>query len=62
MQEKRIQFYDSLGAEGMDYLRHLFRYLGDEHLDKKKTPLPDRDDWTLVPCDPDTTPQQMNSA
>jgi Ulp1 protease family, C-terminal catalytic domain len=60
MQLKRIQFFDSLGADGMEYMEHLFRYLQDEHLDKKKGPLPDADEWKLIPCDPSETPQQLN--
>jgi sentrin-specific protease 1 len=60
MQEKRIQFYDSLGADGKDYLRHLLRYLQDDHKDKKNVPLPDPKSWKLVSCDRETTPQQPN--
>jgi sentrin-specific protease 1 len=60
MQEKRIQFYDSLGADGKDYLRHLLRYLKDDHKDKKNVPLPDPKSWKLVSCDRETTPQQPN--
>ena len=39
MQEHRIQFYDSFGSNGWNYLQHIFSYLQDEHLDKKKKPL-----------------------
>lgn len=60
MQEKRIQFYDSMGDAGDDYLRHMFRFLQDEHMDKKKQPLPDADSWQLVTCTNDT-PRQRNS-
>lgn len=59
MEEKRIQFYDSMGDPGEDYLQHFFRYLKDEHMDKKKIPLPEADSWKLVPCTNDT-PQQRN--
>jgi len=59
MQAKRIQFYDSMGGRGESYLQDLFRYLQDEHLDKKKCPLPDLDEWKLVTCTPDT-PRQKN--
>jgi sentrin-specific protease 1 len=55
--EKRIQFYDSYGGH---YVRDLFRYLQDEHLDKKGTPLPDIDSWTIVGTTPRDTPQQRN--
>jgi len=41
MQPKRIQFYDSMGSGGENYLLDLFRYLQDEHQDKKGCPLPD---------------------
>lgn len=59
MQEKRIQFYDSLGDPGRDYLEHLFRYVQDEHMDKKKKPLPDADQWEMVECT-SSTPRQLN--
>jgi sentrin-specific protease 1 len=59
MQEKRIQFYDSMGSSGKEYLEAIFRYIQDEHQDKKKAPLPDKDQWTLVPCTRET-PRQRN--
>lgn len=63
MEEQRIQFYDSMGGNGMHYLRDLLRYLQDEHHAKKKgsgtPPLPTADTWTLVPCTRDT-PRQLN--
>ena len=43
----------------MQFLHALFRYIQDEHKDKKKAPLPDADQWQLVPCTHDT-PQQEN--
>ena len=36
IQEKRIQFYDSFGSPGTHYLEIIFRYLQEEHWDKKK--------------------------
>lgn len=54
-----FRFYDSFGGDGMEYLQHVFRYIQDEHLDKKKSPLPDIDEWKLVPCTNDT-PRQGN--
>jgi len=48
MQEKRIQMYDSLGGSGRLYIDALFKYIQDEHQDKKKVPLPDIDEWKLV--------------
>lgn len=61
VQEKRLQFYDSLGGDGSEYLEFLFRYVQDEHLDKKKQPLPDVREWQLIPCQEDT-PRQLNGA
>jgi len=59
MQEKRIQFFDSMCGSGIEYLEALFRYIKDEHKAKKGSPLPDEDEWELVECRPDT-PQQEN--
>jgi len=59
MQEKRIQYYDSLGNPGRKYLHCILEYLQDEHLDKKKCPIPDLDQWDLVCCTLDT-PRQHN--
>jgi sentrin-specific protease 1 len=59
IQEKRIQFYDSMGDDGMMYLEALFQYVKDEHQDKKGSPLPDQDQWRLVACTRDT-PRQLN--
>jgi len=59
MQEKRIQFYDSFGSDGMDYIECIFQYIQDEHQSKKSSPLPGQGDWSLVPCD-DKTPHQLN--
>jgi hypothetical protein len=61
MQDKKIRFYDSLGDSGRDYLEALFRYIKDEHKDKKKCDLTDVDDWELIPCTRDT-PRQHNGA
>jgi hypothetical protein len=59
MKEKRIQAYDSMGSSGRRYLDAIFRYINDEHIDKKKQPLPDKDQWVLVETARDT-PQQRN--
>ena len=59
MTEKRIQVYDSMGSSGRRYLDAIFRYLDDEHMDKKKERLPDKDEWVLVETTRDT-PQQRN--
>lgn len=59
MQQKRIQFYDSFGDSGRDWMEHVFQYIKDEHMDKKKSPLPDEDEWQLIPC-VRGTPRQLN--
>lgn len=59
MQEKRIQFYDAKGSSGESYLRHVFQYIQDEHLDKKGKQLQNPEEWALIPCD-SNTPQQEN--
>jgi sentrin-specific protease 1 len=59
MAKKKIQIFDSLGSSGQIYLEALFRYLQDEHVDKKKKPLPDQDQWELIPTTSDT-PRQRN--
>eukprot|EP00934_Nitzschia_sp_Nitz4_P005502 Nitzschia sp. Nitz4//scaffold3_size479765//115325//117029//NITZ4_000049-RA/size479765-augustus-gene-0.28-mRNA-1//-1//CDS//3329550605//5492//frame0 len=59
MTEKRIEVFDSMGGSLEVYLDAIFQYLQDDHLDKKKTPLPDIDQWTIVPCQ-ESTPRQRN--
>ena len=59
MQEKRIQMFDSLGGKGLMYLEAIFKYLQDEHVDKKRSPLPDAEEWKLIPTRPET-PRQHN--
>jgi sentrin-specific protease 1 len=59
MKKKRIEIFDSMGSNGNRYLDALFNYIQDEHMDKKKTPLPDTDSWHLVPTQRDT-PRQTN--
>lgn len=54
MQEKRIQIYDSMGGRDNRTWTIFFNYLQDEHGDKKECPLPDADQWQLVPCTLDT--------
>jgi sentrin-specific protease 1 len=49
MQEKRIQFYDSMGGDGYHYTQGLMRYLKDEWASKRgKAELPDADKWCIV--------------
>ena len=59
MQEKRIQFYDSSGRDGMNYLEGIMNYLKDEWRAKKDSQLPESDRWKLV-NNTDDTPQQEN--
>jgi Ulp1 family protease len=59
VQKKMIQFFDSMGGKGIDYLDHIFHYIQDVHQDKKPSPLPDVQDWSLIQCTP-ATPKQTN--
>ena len=59
MQEKRIQMYDPMGSKAGYYLEAIFKYLLDEHKDKKKEEMPDSHEWVLVPTT-DETPRQKN--
>ena len=59
MEEKRIQYYDSMGGDGYEYSGALFRYLKDEWSDKKGGQLPDADKWTIVGA-VEGIPQQEN--
>jgi len=59
MQDKKIQFYDSMGGSGTQYLNALLQYFKDEHQAKHSAPLPDEDQWELLPC-ADDVPQQRN--
>ena len=59
MKKKRIEIFDSMGSDGVPYLEALFSYIQDEHMDKKKIPLPDIDAWKLIPTQPET-PRQKN--
>jgi hypothetical protein len=52
----QLYHYQSIG---ITCLQNIFRYLQDEHLDKKKTPLPNANCWQLIPCQ-SGTPQQQN--
>jgi hypothetical protein len=60
MEEKRIQYYDSLGSDGYGYTKGLMRYLEDEWAAKKGGgELPDKDQWTIVGGE-DSVPHQEN--
>jgi sentrin-specific protease 1 len=43
----------------MSYLQSIFQYIKDEHEDKMKSPLPEADQWLLIPTQRDT-PGQRN--
>ena len=58
MQEKRIQFYDSMHGAGKYYLDGLMQYLKDEWQAKKGGDLPDADKWMLLECQPDLPLQE----
>ena len=56
-----IRSYDSWNdPEHDNHLESVFRYLQDEHMERKGFPLSDRATWTFIPCTADT-PQQDNS-
>jgi sentrin-specific protease 1 len=59
MTKKKIYMYDSMGSNGMHYLKSLFQYIQDEHMAKKGVPLPDVDKWELIGHQPGT-PCQRN--
>ncbi|KAL9184884.1 hypothetical protein ACHAXT_002661 [Thalassiosira profunda] len=58
MEQKRIQYYDSMGGTIDAKLLGLMQYLRDEHKEKKESEL-DISEWRLVRCTSDT-PQQRN--
>jgi sentrin-specific protease 1 len=58
IQEKKIQYYDSMSGSGMSTLKILKRYLVEEKDNKMKEKL-DPAEWTLVPTE-NGTPQQNN--
>ena len=59
MEEKRIQYYDSMGGTDRVKLEGLLQYLKDEWKAKKKGGELDVSEWTLVNCTRDT-PRQRN--
>jgi len=60
IRERRIAYYDSMGGAGRRYVDGLFRYIKDEHQDKKNCPLPDADEWRLEYGTHSVCPQQEN--
>jgi len=59
MQEKRIQFYDSMRGDGYHYSDGLLQYLKDEWAAKKGGELPDADKWRIVGAETGI-PRQLN--
>mmetsp|Transcript_36621 Transcript_36621/g.79758 ORF Transcript_36621/g.79758 Transcript_36621/m.79758 type:complete len:645 (+) Transcript_36621:548-2482(+) len=59
MSDRRIQYFDSMGGRGEEYLKAVLSYLKQEHEAKKGRPLPRADEWNLVCCTTDT-PRQVN--
>ena len=60
MTKKEIQGYDSMHGSCSLYLDSLLQYLKDEHLQKKKTPLPLDFEWKVIDTKPNETPRQLN--
>ena len=58
MEEKKIQYFDSLGRTDRVKLNGLLQYLKDEYKAKKGGEM-DASEWELVPCTRDT-PRQKN--
>uniref|UniRef100_H2Y7Z9 Ubiquitin-like protease family profile domain-containing protein n=1 Tax=Ciona savignyi TaxID=51511 RepID=H2Y7Z9_CIOSA len=61
LNEKRLEYYDSMGATNDECLEILKSYLVDEHLDKKKAGF-DVSDWKCCNMPPSEIPQQMNGS
>jgi len=59
MQEKRIQFYDSMRGDGYHYSDGLLKYLKDEWAAKKGGELPDAEKWRVVGAET-VVPRQNN--
>jgi sentrin-specific protease 1 len=51
-----------MAGPGKVYVDALFRYLQEDHQDKKGCPMPDTDQWTLQTCLRNETPQQFNGS
>ena len=61
MQNKKIQYFDSMSGSGTNYVQGLFQYLQDEWKAKKGAEMPDLDQWELVyGHEGDNIPQQHN--
>ena len=61
MQERIIQYYDSLGSTNQYYVNSVLKYLVREHLDKKNQQLPQELPWQVHPESPPNYPKQDNN-
>ena len=61
MQEKEVEFLDSLGDRGIDYAEAVFKLLRCHHFATKgKVDLPDLEKWQLIPSRKLEVPSQDN--
>lgn len=60
MQQNQIQYEDPFHGDGKAWVETFFRYLEDEHMDKKKIPLPNKESWKLITCKSDCPKQENN--
>ena len=57
---RTVSYYDSMGDDGDEYTGSVFRYLCDEHVNKRGgTELADSEEWKILGCSKDT-PRQEN--
>eukprot|EP01083_Nonionella_stella_P071146 190932_1 len=61
MQEKRIQYFDSMRGDGYMYSEGLLRYIMDEWKAKKGGSFPDADKWKIIGNKEDVPTQQNGS-
>mmetsp|Transcript_25525 Transcript_25525/g.61786 ORF Transcript_25525/g.61786 Transcript_25525/m.61786 type:complete len:499 (-) Transcript_25525:65-1561(-) len=61
MRHKRFLFLDSLNGTCLAFPKYMMEYLRLEHEDKKKSPLPDQDEWTTELVTVQDVPRQRNS-
>jgi hypothetical protein len=59
MEEKRIQYFDSMRGVGTVHLERIMRYLQDKHQEIHDRPLP-TNQWTLHPIAKEDQPTQPN--
>ena len=52
-----IEYYDSLGQNGIDVMKHIFHYMEDEHRQQHQCDIHNKDAWDFVNKE---TPQQRN--